>query len=138
MHGQQVHKNRLSRRHKLFADGLVVAAASQARSEAKPDDRSTPEQRELVTSILRKKDFYEILGVARGCTEEDIKRSYKKLALKLHPDKNTAPRSDEAFKGACSTFSQLCRHAYLEFLPMAYSSRESSFMTKRQESWYTP
>ena len=52
-----------------------------------------------MASILRKKDFYDILGLQKACSEDDIKRAYKKLALKLHPDKNTAPRSDEAFKG---------------------------------------
>lgn len=72
------------------------------RHEAKPEDRSTPAQRELVASILKKKSYYEVLGVERDSSEDDIKRSYKKLALKLHPDKNTAPRSDEAFKGRAS------------------------------------
>lgn len=52
-----------------------------------------------MASILRKKSYYEVLGVEKDSNEDDIKRSYKKLALKLHPDKNTAPRSDEAFKG---------------------------------------
>ena len=66
--------------------------------ESKPD-RSTPEQKELVRSILSKKNYYEVLSVAKDSTDDDIKRAYKKLALKLHPDKNTAPRSDEAFKG---------------------------------------
>lgn len=69
------------------------------RQDAKVEDRSTPAQKELVASILRKKSYYEVLGVERDSSEEDVKRAYKKLALKLHPDKNTAPRSDEAFKG---------------------------------------
>ena len=76
----------------------ATSPGSAAKAETK-EDRSTPDQRELVASILRKRDFYQILGLERSCSEDDIKRAYKKLALKLHPDKNTATRSDEAFKG---------------------------------------
>lgn len=52
-----------------------------------------------VTTILKVKDYYEVLGVAKNASDDDIKRAYRKLALKLHPDKNTANRADEAFKG---------------------------------------
>jgi len=52
-----------------------------------------------VWSIRRCKDYYEILGVTNDCTEDDLKRAYKKLALKFHPDKNHAPGATEAFKG---------------------------------------
>jgi len=56
-----------------------------------------------VWSIRRCKDYYEILGVTNDCTEDDLKRSYKKLALKFHPDKNHAPGATEAFKGMLKT-----------------------------------
>jgi len=50
-------------------------------------------------SISKCKNYYEILGVETDCSEEDLKKAYKKLALKFHPDKNHAPGATEAFKG---------------------------------------
>ncbi|KAI9456953.1 hypothetical protein HD554DRAFT_2026361 [Boletus coccyginus] len=49
-------------------------------------------------------DYYEILGVKKGCEEADIKKAYRKLALALHPDKNGAPGADEAFKMVSKAF----------------------------------
>lgn len=48
--------------------------------------------------INKCKDFYQILGVTKESTDSDVKKAYKKLALQVHPDKNKAPGSVEAFK----------------------------------------
>lgn len=52
-----------------------------------------------VAQILAHKNHYDVLGIARDASDEDIKRAYRKLALKMHPDKNKANKADEAFKG---------------------------------------
>mmetsp|Transcript_589 Transcript_589/g.1437 ORF Transcript_589/g.1437 Transcript_589/m.1437 type:complete len:393 (-) Transcript_589:129-1307(-) len=79
------------------AAGPASAPAGAARTNK--DGRSyTPEQMQLVQRILRTKDYYDILEVPRDSNEDAVKRSYKKLALKLHPDKNKAPGAEEAFK----------------------------------------
>ncbi|XP_065490572.1 dnaJ homolog subfamily B member 14 isoform X3 [Caloenas nicobarica] len=51
-----------------------------------------------VTCIKKCKNFYEVLGVSKDAGEEDLKKAYRKLALKFHPDKNHAPGATEAFK----------------------------------------
>jgi len=59
---------------------------------------------------MAKRDYYEILGVAKNASEEDIKKAYRKLAMKHHPDRNQgddAKKSEEKFKEAKEAYEML-------------------------------
>jgi len=61
---------------------------------------------------MSKRDFYDVLGVAKNASEEDIKKAYRKLAMKHHPDRNQgdekhAKQSEEKFKEAKEAYEVL-------------------------------
>lgn len=53
------------------------------------------------------KDFYKILGIAKGASDDDIKKAYRKQALKWHPDKNKAANAEEKFKEVAEAYEVL-------------------------------
>lgn len=55
-----------------------------------------------------KRDYYEVLGVERGASAQELKKAYRKLAVKYHPDKNpNDPSAEESFKEAAEAYSVL-------------------------------
>jgi molecular chaperone DnaJ len=69
---------------------------------------------------MAKEDYYELLGVARNASDSDIKKSFRRLAMKYHPDRNTDdPNAEEHFKKAKEAYDILSdpqkRAAYDQF-----------------------
>ena len=52
-------------------------------------------------------NHYEILGVSRTSSEDEIKKAYHKLAIKYHPDKNKEPGAEEKFKSIAGAYAIL-------------------------------
>jgi molecular chaperone DnaJ len=71
---------------------------------------------------MAKRDYYEVLGVAKNAADDDIKKAYRKLAMKYHPDRNqgdNAKKAEEKFKEAKEAYEMLSdpqkRAAYDQF-----------------------
>ncbi|XP_028826390.1 dnaJ homolog subfamily B member 12b [Denticeps clupeoides] len=80
----------------------------QRTSEGADTDKSyTTDQLQAVQRIKQCKNYYEILGLKKDASEDDLKKAYRKLALKFHPDKNHAPGATEAFKAIGNAYAVL-------------------------------
>nr|XP_033781544.1 dnaJ homolog subfamily C member 18-like [Geotrypetes seraphini]XP_033781545.1 dnaJ homolog subfamily C member 18-like [Geotrypetes seraphini]XP_033781548.1 dnaJ homolog subfamily C member 18-like [Geotrypetes seraphini] len=67
----------------------------------------TEQQSDEMAHIQQCHDYYQILGISRDCDENDIKRAYRRLALRYHPDKNNTPGAAEVFKAIANAFAVL-------------------------------
>lgn len=85
----------------------IGSAASSSSSPTAASATYTEEQITIVKQIKKKKDYYEILGLEKTCSVEDVRKAYRKLSLKVHPDKNKAPGAEEAFKAVSKAFQCL-------------------------------
>jgi molecular chaperone DnaJ len=77
---------------------------------------------------MAKRDYYEVLGMSRNASDEEIKKAYRKLALKFHPDKNAEDKSaEEKFKEIGEAYEALSdpqkRAAYDQFGHAAFDPR---------------
>lgn len=69
---------------------------------------------------MSKRDYYEVLGIQKGAGDDEIKKAYRKLAIKYHPDKNPGDtKAEESFKEATEAYEVLSnpqkRQAYDQF-----------------------
>lgn len=101
----------------------------------------TVQQESLCRQILGSKTYYEMLNVKSDASEDAIKKAYRKLALQLHPDKNSAPKAEEAFKKVSRAFQTLsdpqkrARYDHTgqeDDQPQTASQQDSGFMTAEE------
>ena len=83
-----------------------------------------------------KRDYYEVLGVSRDCTPEQLKASYRKLAMQYHPDRNNGDKvAEEKFKEVGEAYSVLSdpqkRQRYDAFGHVADGARRPTSATSR-------
>lgn len=57
--------------------------------------------------MAEKRDYYEVLGVSRTASKDEIKDAYRKLAMQYHPDRNKAPDAEEKFKEMSEAYAVL-------------------------------
>lgn len=80
--------------------------------------------------MSRKRDYYEVLGVDRNASQDEIKRAFRKLAFKYHPDRNKASDAEEKFKEVSEAYAVLSdpekKAQYDQFGHAGFSGRYSA------------
>ncbi|OIV95207.1 hypothetical protein TanjilG_21597 [Lupinus angustifolius] len=85
-----------------------AAKAGAADNEGLNGERNySDENVQLIREIKGRSDYYAILGVEKSSSVEEIRKAYRKISLKVHPDKNKAPGSEDAFKKVSKAFKCL-------------------------------
>ena len=84
-------------------DGSTSRWTDEGKSRIDPPNRSTVRFKVVPRGLdngtmASKQDYYEVLGVEREATQQDLKRAFRSLARKYHPDKNDAPDASDRFK----------------------------------------
>ena len=58
---------------------------------------------------MSKRDYYNVLGLERGATADEVKKAYRQMAVKFHPDKNPGDKSaEDKFKELGEAYEVLC------------------------------
>ena len=84
-----------------------------------------PARRQRTRALMSKRDYYEILGVERTCTEVELKAAFRKLAMQHHPDRNPGDKDCE-HRSRNSTRPMTCSRTATSAPPMTVSATPPS------------
>lgn len=76
----------------------LLKKAKNTKKHTEPKPEYTQEHEQLSQNLLNKTDYYSILNIPKTASQDDIKKAYRKLVIKFHPDKNKAPSAEDAFR----------------------------------------
>ncbi|KAL9232812.1 hypothetical protein vseg_007877 [Gypsophila vaccaria] len=93
--------------HGVTSESRGGATGGKTEGVSNGERNYTEEHVQLIRRINKHRDYYAVLGVEKTSSGEEIKKAYRKLSLKVHPDKNKAPGAEDAFKKVCKAFKCL-------------------------------
>lgn len=98
-----------------IASKLLKKAKVLKKKSDPPRNTYSAEEEEFSKKILAKTNYYDILDLPNGASQTEVKKSYKKLVLRLHPDKTNCPSGSDAFKKVCKAYKCLTDEGKKEY-----------------------
>ncbi|KAK4536867.1 hypothetical protein CDCA_CDCA10G2892 [Cyanidium caldarium] len=119
------------------ASGSRVAAAAASDEGGEQDGgsarRSAEANRAAIRRIVNASSLYSVLSVERDATEADIRRAYRQLALRFHPDKNADAQADSAFKRIAHAFQVLSDARRRQMYDQTGAEDEQSLLLRQRQ-----
>ncbi|KAL9189426.1 hypothetical protein ACHAXT_009101 [Thalassiosira profunda] len=107
---RMVEERLREQREQADAAEQVMAEKKREAERIAEEQRRVKEQIDLVDTVLtahQNRNAYQVLGLQPEASDADIKRAYRKLCVRIHPDKNTAAKAAEAFHAVTSAYEVL-------------------------------
>ena len=122
--------NGTARRDRVAAGATTNEGGEQDGGSAR---RSAEANRAAIRRIVNASSLYSVLSVERDATEADIRRAYRQLALRFHPDKNADTQADAAFKRIAHAFQVLSDARRRQMYDQTGAEDEQSLLLRQRQ-----